>query len=253
MGLKYNNAATDHLTRFINRNDPLFGSPWSTGLGTGGTNGIGVLTSVESTARSRYWGVTFGVTKQFIDNFGFQLNYTYSKDRSDDDNERDPFTFSYAKANDLGPEYGYSNRDQRHRLSTWFLWKAPAEVLVNARYSYRSAQPQSITASGADAGTPQARCSVQNADGSCPASAVVTQRNLGLKDNQYSSLDIRISRVFQLGGTVTIEPGIDIFNVFNSKNLRRPETTNLIFNFDGTVQAGVGDPRQVQLGARIGF
>ena len=244
VSMKYNNAATDHLTRFINRNDPLFGSPWSTGLGTGGTNGIGTLTSVESTARSRYWGVTFGVNKQFADNFGFQLNYTYSKDRSDDDNERDPFTFSYAKANDLGPEYGYSNRDQRHRLSTWFLWKTPGDVLFNARYSYRSAQPKSITATGADANTPQDRI---NANGS------VTQRNLGRKDNQYSSLDLRVSRVFQLGGTATIEPGVDIFNVFNSKNLRRPQTTNLIFNFDGTVQAGVGDPRQVQVGARIGF
>lgn len=244
VALKYNNAATDHLTRFINRNDPLFGSPWSTGLGPTGTNGIGTLFSVESTARSRYWGVTFSATKQFRDNLGFQLNYTYSKDRSDDDNERDPFSFSYAKANDLGPEYGYSNRDQRHRLSTWLLYKAPYDVLFNARYSYRSAQPQSITASGAIANTPADRI---NADGS------VTQRNLGRKDNQFSSLDVRLSRVFQLGETVTIEPGADVFNVFNSKNLRRPETTNLIFNFDGTVQAGVGDPRQVQLGARISF
>ena len=75
----------------------------------------------------------------------------------------------------------------------------------------------------------------------------------GCKDNQYSSLDLRFSRVFQLGGTVSIEPGVDIFNVFNGKNLRRPQVTNLIFNFDGTVQAGVGDPRQVQLGARISF
>jgi hypothetical protein len=253
VGLKYNNAATDHLTRFINRNDPLFGSPWSTGLGTGGTNGIGVLTSVESTAKSRYWGLTLSVNKQFADNIGFQLNYTYSKDRSDDDNERDPFTFSYAKADDLGPEYGYSNRDQRHRLSTWLLWKAPGDVMVNARYSYRSAQPKSITATGADANTPQDRCSIINADGTCNAAAVVTQRNLGRKDNQFSGLDLRFSRVFQITGGLSIEPGIDIFNVFNSTNLRRPQVTNLVFNFDGTVQAGVGDPRQVQLGARISF
>jgi hypothetical protein len=27
--------------------------------------------------------------------------------------------------------------------------------------------------------------------------------------------------------------------------------TNLIFNFDGTVQEGAGEPRQVQLGARV--
>ena len=44
-----------------------------------------------------------------------------------------------------------------------------------------------------------------------------------------------------------------MFNLFNSKNLRRPAVTNLIFNFDGTVQEGVGDPRQVQVGVRVQF
>jgi len=39
--------------------------------------------------------------------------------------------------------------------------------------------------------------------------------------------------------------------LMNSKNLRRPEVTNLIFNFDGTVQSGVGDPRQMQVGVRL--
>lgn len=32
---------------------------------------------------------------------------------------------------------------------------------------------------------------------------------------------------------------------------RRPEVTSLIFNFDGTVQSGNGDPRQVQVGVRV--
>ena len=27
--------------------------------------------------------------------------------------------------------------------------------------------------------------------------------------------------------------------------------TNLVFNFDGTVQSGAGDPRQIQFGLRI--
>ena len=102
-------------------------------------------------------------------------------------------------------------------------------------------QPKSITASGADANTPQDRI---NPDGS------VTRRNLGRKDNQFSSLDMRISRGFPFGG-VTIEPAIDVFNLFNSKNLKRPEVTNLIFNFDGTVQSGLGDPRQAQVAVRV--
>jgi hypothetical protein len=248
--VKYNYAKGDHITRFVNGNDPLLGSPWSTGLGPGGANGIGTLTVVESTARSLYQGLTLGVHKRLSHRFMFEANYTYSKDKSDDDNERDPFTFRYAKITDLAAEYGFSDRDQRHRFNGWLLWNAPAGLDVNFRYSYRSAQPKSITATGADANTPQDRCSKTNPDGSCTADAVVTQRNLGRKDNQFSSLDLKISKDFRWGAT-TLEPVIDAFNLFNSRNLKRPEVTNLIFNFDGTVQSGTGDPRQLQLGLRV--
>jgi hypothetical protein len=247
--IKYNYAKGDHITRFVNGNDPLLGSPWSSGL-NGTANGIGTLTVVESTAKSLYQGLTLGVTKRPANNFQFQAYYTYSKDKSDDDNERDPFSFRYAKVTDLDAEYSYSDRDQRHRFNSWFLWNAPLGIDVNIRYSYRSAQPKSITATGADAATPQDRCSKRNADGSCTADAVVTRRNLGRKDNEYSSLDFRVSKQFAAGG-VTFEPALDVFNLFNSKNLRRPEVTNLIFNFDGTVQSGTGDPRQMQLALRV--
>jgi len=240
--LKYNYARTTHLTRFINRNDALLGSPWTSGL-NGGPNGVSTLTTVESSARSEYNGITFGLNKRWSHNYQFQINYTLSWDRSDDDNERDPFTFRYAKVTDLGAEWGYSDRDQRHRLNSLFVWKGPGDVNFNFRYAYRSAQPKSITATGADANTPQDRI---NADGS------VTQRNLGRKDNEFSSLDIRLSRPFDLGA-FQVEPIVECFNVFNSKNLKKPEVTSLIFNFDGTVQSGLGDARQVQLGLRVIF
>lgn len=241
MSVKYNYASTKYLTRFVNRNDPLLGSPWSTGLGPDGTNGIGELTTVESTAKSKYWGWTIGARKKWSDNYQFQVFYTYSVDRSDDDNERDPFSYRYAKVTDLGAEYSYSDRDQRHRFNGIFLWRAPGDLDVNFRYSYRSAQPRSIKANGDPAYTFADRI---NPDGT------VTRRNLGRKDNKFSSLDLSVSRQFKLGELV-VEPIFEMFNVFNSKNLRIPETTSLIFNFDGTIQSGLGDPRQAQVGVRI--
>ena len=61
-----------------------------------------------------------------------------------------------------------------------------------------------------------------------------------------------MSKEFDLG-KVTLEPIIDVFNLFNNANFRRPEVTSLIFNFDGTVQSGAGEPRQIQLGVRVLF
>ena len=79
----------------------------------------------------------------------------------------------------------------------------------------------------------------------------VVQRNTGRKENTYSALDLRISREFKLGQRVAIEPILEVFNLLNATNLLVPQTTNLIFNFAGTIRAGLGDPRQMQLGVRF--
>ena len=146
--VQYNYAAGRNITRFLNRNDALLGSPWSSGLAPAGINGIGELTTVTSTARSNYSGLTFALTKRWSKNYQFQFNYSLAWDKSDDDNERDPFSYAYAKITDLEAEYGYSDRDQRHRINGFLLWQAPGKVNVNFRYSYRSAQPLSYCAQG---------------------------------------------------------------------------------------------------------
>jgi len=243
---QYNYAAGRKITRFLNLNDPLLGSPWSSGLPPGGANGISTLTTVSSNAKSNFNGVTLGLTKRWSQNYQFQVNYSLSWDKSDDDNERDPFTFRYVKITDLGAEYGYSDRDQRHRVNGFFLWQTPGKVNVNFRYSYRSAQPLSLNAQGGVSQVPFGSTSDRiRADGS------IVQRNTGRKDNTFSALDLRLSREFKLGKSAALEPIIEVFNVFNGTNLLVPQNTNLIFNFDGTIRAGLGDPRQMQLGARF--
>jgi Carboxypeptidase regulatory-like domain/TonB-dependent Receptor Plug Domain len=233
----FTHSKTVHITRFINRNDPVFGSPWAAGLGADNRNGIGTLTTVESSAKSKYDALTIGMNKRYAQNFQFQWNYTIGRDLSDDDNERDPFSFRYARADNLAPEYNYSDRDQRHRFNAWLLVTAKG-FDVNTRVSSRSAQPRSV------GDTPQARI---QANGS------ITKRNTLRKDNEFFTWDIRVGRPFQVGKSVRLEPIFEVFNLTNSKNIRRPAVTSLIFNFDGTVQDGLGDPRQAQLGLRVRF
>jgi hypothetical protein len=253
--VQYNYAKGEHITRFFEGNDAAFGCPWGTGLGANGQNGIlcgatasgaNGLTVVQSTAKSQYHGITVGLTRRWADNFQFQANYTMSWDKSDDDQERDPFTYRYIRYDNLAAEYGYSDRDQRHRFNSFALWQAPGRVNVNIRYSYRSAQPQSLAANGSVSQAPFGPTSDRiRADGS------IVERNTGRKDNVFSSFDVRLSREFGAGGSVRLEPIVEVFNLFNSKNLLAPQTTNLVFNFDGTIRAGLGDPRQAQLGLRV--
>ena len=55
--------------------------------------------------------------------------------------------------------------------------------------------------------------------------------------------NIRLSERF------TLQAIVDAFNLTNNANPKHPETTGLLFNFDGTVQSGLGDPRQAPTGS----
>jgi hypothetical protein len=249
-GLSYAHSRTDFLTRFVDRNDTVFGSPWGSGLAPGGANGIGVLTVVESSARSRYHGVTLELKGQPSDALQFQANYTMSWDKSDDDNERDPFSFRYARADRLDAEYGYSDRDQRHRFNGWLLARLPYQIYTNHRISFASAQPMSEKCGAGNAGTGERAASP--AERICPNGSIL-ERNTLRKENEYFSWDIRLSRAFRFGERRQLEAILDVFNVTNSDNFRDPAASSLLFNFDGTVRGGLGDPRQAQLGVRFVF
>src|SRR3979411_2458465 len=95
--------------------------PW---WGADGKNGIGQLTTVESSAKSLFRGWTIGMAKQLSHRFQFQWNYQLSTDYSDDDQERDPFDYYYRVANNFKPEYSYSARDERHRFNAFLYYQA---------------------------------------------------------------------------------------------------------------------------------
>lgn len=260
--VSYTHASTDGLTRFINRNDAVFGSPWATGLGAGGANGInpgapGVnsgLITLESSGRSRYNGVTFGLQRMTAPVM-FQANYTLSYDKSNDDNERDPFTFRYARPDRLDADYNWSDRDQRHRVNAWLLALLPADISINNRLSAATAQPVSESCGPSPFSAfapPRGQRIANDIDRNCADGSVLT-RNTLRKDNAFIQWDIRFSKRFRTTGSGAFEAIIEIFNVTDTDNFLDPTFGELLFNFDGTVQSGLGTPRQVQVGARYVF
>jgi hypothetical protein len=78
-------------------------------------------------------------------------------------------------------------------------------------------------------------------------------RNGERKDNEFFSFDWRLGRPFRLGGRYEITPVFEMFNTFNNANNINPLSTPALFNFDGFLRSGVGDPRQAQLAVKVSF
>jgi hypothetical protein len=253
--VSFTHARTDHLFRFVNRNDAVLGSPFRTGLpavagapvGPADTlNGIGALTTLESSARSRYNGVTLGASYSG-ERLELGTNYTLGYDRSDDDNERDPFSFRYARADRLDAEFGYSDRDQRHRLTGWAVAVLGRGVVVSSALRWASAQPMSEKC-GLD-NRPTGERAARPSDRICPDGTIL-KRNTLRRDNAFLSLDARVQQALSLREEGTLHLVVEAFNLLNIDNFKDPPGGSLLFNFDGTLQSGLGDPFRLQVGVR---
>jgi hypothetical protein len=219
----FTHAKGVHLTRFVNIN--LGAAPFSPFLGD--------VFVTSSSAKSLYRGFTVGVKKRFSQGFQMEANYVLSKDLDDDSNERDPFTDRVFDHNDFGKDYSLSDRDIRHRFNFYTFADIPWGMQLAARIQAHSAQPI----------TPSPR--VQN--------GVDLGRNSERKDNEYFSLDWRLLRPVKFGERIALTPMLEMFNTFNNDNNVNPLTTPALFNFDGFLRQGVGDPRQLQLAVRFTF
>jgi hypothetical protein len=250
-----------HLTRFTNPNAGTSANPPTAGSDTVSYNDVhgvfpdlGDITDTVSSAKSLYRGVTLGVRKRMSHRFLFDANYTYSVDRDDDSNERDPFTFRYANLFNLGSEYSLSDRDEKHKFNFYTVANLPWGFDANVRIQAHSAQPITDNVNGNGTGAP---CSEQNSvtrfvsDGA--GGVVDCGRNHLRKDNGFFTFDFGLSRRFRLGERFAIVPKLEMFNTFNNTNNINPLSSPQLFDFNGFLRVGVGDPRQAQLSVKIEF
>ena len=222
-----------HMTRFLNVNRklnaagfPIFGDY------------LGEVMVASAVGKSMYNGFTAGVRKRLSRHYQFEANYVLSKDKDDDSNERDPFTDRSFNINNLQLDYALSDRDIRHKFNFYMYSELPWHFEFTPRIQARSAQPAT------------------------PNPQTATNRNSLRKDNDYFSFDWRLARVFHFGERYQLVPTMEMFNTFNNKNrinsLSVPGNQNSLtapslFDFNGFLRQGVGDPRQLQLAIRFLF
>jgi carboxypeptidase family protein len=243
-----------HLTRFTNPNvGPVSVLPQNgdTASYTGAIPfpNLGTITDTVSSAKSLYRGVTFGLRKRLSHRFLFDANYTYSVDKDDDSNERDPFTFRYADLHNLAAEYANSDRDERHKFNAYTDAGLPWGFHSDVRMQAHSAQPITDVANLAATGAP---CSITNSNTRF-VNGIDCGRNHLRKDNAFFTFDFGVDRPIPLGERMKLIPKIEMFNTFNNKNNINPFSSPALFDFNGFLREGVGDPRQAQLSVRFEF
>ena len=178
----------------------------------------------------------------------------YSEDFDSDSNERDPFSFRYLDFFNPNRDYSYSDRDEKHKFNLITHAELPGGFLTDVRMQAHTAQPASALGSGTPSGPACSPTNSQHRLLAGPGGTIIDcGRNHLRKDNGFFTFNFGVARPFRFGERMRLIPKLEMFNAFNNKNNINTLTTPGLFNFDGFLRNGVGDPREAQLAIRFEF
>jgi outer membrane receptor protein involved in Fe transport len=194
------------------------------------------VTNLESSVKTKYDGLLLSVEKRLSHRYQFRASYTLSKAFNYANDDQIPFSNGPLNPNNLQLEYGPTPNDQRHRFTFSGVMDLPAGFRVAPILTLASGVPMDILVPGGGQRIPQLQ---RNAGGrlfhtGAELNAFITRLNAGggfsgqplplVSDkarfnDDFSSFDLRLSKVFKLGERVKIEPLMEVFNLFNVTNV----------------------------------
>jgi hypothetical protein len=210
--------------------------------------GPDIVKNLESSVRTKYDGLLVSLERRFANRFQFRASYTLSRSFNYANDDQIPFSNGPIDSNDLRREYGPTPNDQRHRFSFSGVFELPHAIRVAPILTLASSVPIDILLPDGssrvcelqrNAGVRQfhtgaelnaALSQINAAGGSlCPNPDPSTgfkprvllplvRDELKFGDT-FSSLDLRVSKVFRIGERWTVEPIAEVFNVFNVTNV----------------------------------
>ncbi len=234
----------------------------------------------DSTANSLYRAATARarVNRKWGQMYAY---YTWSKNQSDDDNERDSGGVLYDDPFSRRGEYYASRLDRTHQFVATPVFFLPWGVDVSSSIRLRSGSPVNVVV-GSDL----------NGDGNSGNERPYLQPGVELSRNYYRNnsiydMDVRVQKRISLGETAKLSFSGEIFNVLKRSNLQlvqststgsatlycvpanarcgldgvsnvnflqlRDQRTGATFDKINLLNAPGSQPFQVQLGARLTF
>ena len=229
-----------------------------------------IVKNLESSVRTKYDGLLVSLEKRFAKRYQFRASYTLSRAFNFANDDQIPFSNGPIDSSNLQLEYGPTPNDQRHRFSFSGVFQLPWDLRVAPILTLASSVPLDILLpdgssrvcelsrnagarefhTGAELNA--ALTQINAAGGSlCPNADPSTgfkprvplplvRDDLEFGDN-FSSLDLRVSKLFKLGERVTLEPIAEVFNLFNVTNVLGVSNVNYS-GFSNVLVRDSGDP-----------
>jgi len=245
--------------------------------------GPDAVTNLESSVKTKYDGLLVTLEKRFSKRYQFRASYTLSKAFNYANDDQIPFSNGPIDPTNLQLEYGPTPNDQRHRFTFAGIADLPYGIQLAPILTLASSVPIDILLPDASRRVPQlqrnagARLFHTGAElnaflrqinaaggvGGQPLPLVNDSVRLG---DGFSSFDLRVSKTFNIGERVRIQPLAEVFNLFNVTNVLGFSKSNYSgfgntlgsanFGQPVTTAGGVfgsGGPRAFQFAARVTF
>ncbi len=244
LGVQY-----EFARNFVARADYLhnFGTHFIIGRTVGTVNnpvvgGPDRVVNLESSVRFKYDGLLLSVEKRFANRFGFRAAYTLSKAFNYANDDQIPFSNGPINSNNLRLEYAPTPNDQRHRFTAAGTIEMPYGFRLSPILTVASGVPMDIILPDGSSRIPNLQRNaggrlfkrvgelndfLTNYNSSRPANQrlPLAPPNARFNDS-FSSLDLRLSKVFTFNERFRLEPIIEVFNLFNTTNILGVSNTN---------------------------
>jgi len=237
VGVDYSHINTGYLQRNRDINLP---APTGTNTATGRVlvnrasrpmPSLGTVQLRDSSARSLYRAVTMRVN---VARSWARVNafYTFSKNLSDDDNERDAGGVLYSNPYDLRNEYGRSRIDRPHQFVANPIFFLPGGVEMSSTIRLRAGNPINPTV-GSDINQDG-----NNTERPFIAPGVELRRN-AFSNNSLYDVDMRVQKGFNFSEGRRLVFSAEFFNILNLSNIQLSSFTSTNYCSSSAADCGL--------------
>jgi len=194
------------------------------------------VVNLESSVKTKYDGLLLSLEKRFSNRYQFRASYTLSKAFNYANDDQIPFSNGPVNPNNLQLEYGPTPNDRRHYFTFSGAVELPYGFQLAPIVTLASGVPMDILLPDASSRIPvlqrnaggrlfntgaELNSFIQkvNAAGGVNGQPLPLVRDDARFNDGFSSVDLRLSKIFKLRETVRLEPMVEVFNLFNVTNI----------------------------------